>query len=96
MIDEGKTADCSKSGILSNNGRYSLFQIGDLCIKFKTSPYLIKYTEILKWNNGYIECMAEYTTTPDPVEEYIDLRFVAERLRLPEDIFENIREVRVA
>ena len=58
MVDEGKTADCSKSGILSNNDRYSLFQIGDLCIKFKTSPYLKRYTEILKWNNGYIECMA--------------------------------------
>ena len=96
MVDENTNADCSKSGILSNNDRYSLFRIGDLCIKFKTSPYLKKYTEILKWNNGYIECMAEYTTMPEPVEEYIDLRFIAERLRLPKDIFENIREVRVA
>ena len=96
MVDENTNADCSKSGILSNNDRYSLFQIGDLCIKFKTSPYLKRYTEILKWNDGYIECMAEYTTMSEPVEEYIDLRFVAERLRLPEDIFENIREVRVA
>ena len=96
MVDENTNADCSKSGILSNNDRYSLFRIGDLCIKFKTSPYLKKYTEILKWNNGYIECMAEYTTMPEPVEEYIDLRFIAERLRLPKDIFENIKEVRVA
>ena len=96
MIRESKTAEDSKSGILSNNERYSLFRIGDLCIKFKTSPYLKRYTEISRWNNGYIECMAEYTTMPEPVEEYIDLRFIAERLRLPEDIFENIREVRVA
>ena len=86
------------TGILSNNERYSLFQAGDLCIKFKTSPYLKQYLSVLKWNHhsGYIECMAEYSTVPEPVEEYIDLGYIAERLRLPEDTFENIKEVIVA
>ena len=83
-------------GILSNNERYSMFRMGDLCIKFKTSPYLIRYLSILKWDNGYIECMAKYSTVPQAVEEYIDLRYIAERLQLPENIFENIKEVKVA
>ena len=84
------------TGILSNNERYSLFQMGDVCIKFKTSPYLVRYISILKWDNGYIECLAMYSTMPEPVEEYIDLRYIAERLRLPDNIFENIKEVKVA
>lgn len=84
------------TGILSNNDRCSLFQMDDICIKFKTSPYLVRYLSVLKWDNGYIECMAEYSTVSEPVEEYIDLRYIADRLRLPEDIFKNITEVKVA
>ena len=84
------------TGILSNNDRYSLFQMDNLCIKFKTSPYLVRYISVLKWDNGYIECMAEYSTVPEPVEEYIDLRYIADRLLLPDDIFKDIKEVKVA
>ena len=83
-------------GVLSNTKRYSVFQCGGTRIKFKTSPYLEQYTSILKWNNGYIECMAKYSTLSEPIEEYIDLRFIADRLRLPPDIFSQIKEVKVA
>lgn len=85
-----------KTGILSNNHKWSFFQVGDLCIKFKTSPYLIRYLSIKKWDNGYIECLAEYSTLSNPVEEYIDLGFIADRLLLPKDIFKDIEEVKVA
>ena len=88
--------DQKKTAILSNNDTWSFFQVDDLCIKFKTSPYLIRYVSILKWNNGYIECTAEYSTFTEPVEDYIDLRFIAARLLLPEDIFDDIKEVKVA
>ena len=73
-------------GILTNTDKFSIFKIGDLQIKFKTSPFLQKYTSITKWNNGYIECMAKYSTLDTPIEEYIDLRYIAKRLRLPKDI----------
>ena len=81
--------------ILTNNDKFSIFIIGDLQIKFKTSPFLQKYISILKWNKGYIECMAKYSTLDTPIEEYIDLRYIAKRLRLPQDIFDNIQEVRI-
>lgn len=81
--------------ILTNNDKFSIFKIGDLQIKFKTSPFLQKYISILKWNKGYIECMAKYSTLDIPIEEYIDLRYIAKRLRLPQDIFDNIQEVRI-
>lgn len=82
-------------GILTNTDKFSILKIGDLQIKFKTSPFLQKYTSITKWNNGYIECMAKYSTLDTPIEEYIDLRYIAKRLRLPKDIFDNIKEVKV-
>lgn len=82
-------------GILTNTTRYSSFQVGDICIKFKTSPYLERYLSILRWDNGYIECMAKYSTLDQPIEEYIDLRFIAQRLRLPADFFKKVQEVKV-
>ncbi len=78
---------------LYNNEKYSIFQVNKLRIKFKTSPYLQEYTEIKKWNKGYIECMAKYSTLAEPVEEYIDLRFIAERLELPDGIFDDVEGV---
>lgn len=89
----GKNAEIA---FLTNNQRYSVFMFGDMCIKFKTSPYLRHYDAILKWNNGYIECLASYTTKAEPIEEYIDLRDIASRLRLPADTFKRIKEVRIA
>ena len=62
---------------------------------FKLIIQSTKYTSITKWNNGYIECMAKYSTLDTPIEEYIDLRYIAKRLRLPKDIFDNIKEVKV-
>lgn len=82
-------------GVLTNEPRYSMFKAGDICIKFKTSPYLERYLSIQKWNKGYIECMAKYSTVPQPVEEFIDLRFIAERLKLPQNFFDSIKEVTV-
>ena len=83
-------------GILTNTDKYSIFKIGDMQIKFKTSPFLQKYTSIIKWNKGYIECMAKYSTLDTPIEEYIDLPYIDKRLRLPQNIFDNIKEVRIA
>ena len=82
-------------GILTNEPRYSMFKVGNVCIKFKTSPYLECYLSIQKWNKGYIECMTKYSTIPQPVEEFIDLRFVAERLKLPQNFFDSIKKVTV-
>lgn len=87
--------DKEQIAVLTNNDRYSVFTVGDTHIKFKTSPYLLHYDSIITWNDGYIECMASYSTMKNPVEEYIDLRFVADRLRLPKNFFSNIEEVRI-
>lgn len=89
-MENGKT-----EAYLSNSSRYSIFSFGNRCIKFKTSPYLERYISVSKWNNGYIECLAKYSTLPQPVEEYIDLRYIASRLGLPDDVFMDIGRVTV-
>lgn len=89
----GYTGKVSDTGILSSSGLYTMFQSGDLYIRFRTSPYLEGYTSILKWDKGYIECMAKYSTCENPIEEYIDLNYIADRLLLNEDIFDNITNV---
>ncbi len=73
---------------------YSVFQVGDLSIKFYTSPHLKRYCCINKWkDNGYIEYLGEFSGVPEPVEDSIDLAFIARRLHLPQDVFKGIKEV---
>ena len=85
----------SKTATLSRKGdHYSLFRVGDLDIKFYTSPYLEKYCSINTWkDNGYIEYTGKFSTSEKPIEDSIDLEFIAERLHLPEDVFKGIEEV---
>lgn len=79
-----------------NEKNYSVFQVGDLRIKFFTSPFLEKYCSINRWDkNGYIEYTGKFSTFDKPIEDTIDLAFIANRLHLPENIFKNIREVKV-
>lgn len=79
-----------------NEKNYSVFQVGDLRIKFFTSPFLEKYCSIDKWkNNGYIEYTGKFSTFDEPVEDTIDLAYIADRLHISKDIFKNIKEVRL-
>ena len=51
--DEGRA-------ILSSNGRYTSFSYGGNKIRFLTSPRLLRYEKVLKWDNGYLEVIANY------------------------------------
>lgn len=88
---KGRTATL---GITDNH--YSVLQIGDLRIKFYTSPFLEKYHSIDFWNDcGYMEYTAFFSTSSKPIEDSIDFSFIAERLHLGEDVFKGIEEVRI-
>ena len=51
--DEGRA-------ILSSEGRYMSFSYGGNTIRFLTSPRLLRYEKVLKWDNGYLEVIANY------------------------------------
>ena len=79
-----------------NKNHYSFFKIGDLCIKFYTSPYLQKFCCVDCWkDNGYIEYTGMFSTSKEPVRDSIDLEFIADRLHLPKSVFGGIEEVRI-
>lgn len=86
-----------KEAMLSNDANYTYFKYGDEVVRFRTSPYLEYYTKINKWDHGYIEVMAKYSTNKEAVEEYIDLEYILKGLYMDVDAFLNpIKEVKIS
>ena len=78
--------------ILSNDSRFTSFSCNNKIIRFKTSPKLERYTEVLEWDNGYIVVIAVYNGIP--TEEYIDLIPILENLCIdPNEFLNNITKV---
>ena len=71
---------------LSVDGLYTLFEFGNLTIRFRTSRHLVKYKDIKKWDKGYIVVSAIYDTLGE-VEEYIDLTSVLHDLMINSEQF---------
>ena len=78
-IDEN---GCAK---LSSSGSYTSFSYGGNTIRFLTSPRLLKYEKVLKWDNGYLEVIANYNGKEE--EEYIDLVPILENLLMDAPAF---------
>lgn len=61
-----------------NEDHYSVFELGELRIKFYTSPFLVKYCEIKKWeDSGYLEYTCVNSKTDELIEDSIDMAFIA-------------------
>ena len=79
---------------LSNEGKYSSLSYQGDVIRFMTSPRLVRYTKVTKWDNGYIEAIARYGDKEE--EEYIDLVPILENLCIASDEFlKPIKDVEV-
>ena len=74
--------DCA---MLSSDGRYTSFSYGGNTIRFLTSPRLLRYEKVLKWDNGYLEVIANYNGKEE--EEYIDLVPILENLQMDVSAF---------
>ena len=59
--------------VLSNRDGFTVFQFGNHTIRFRAPYSLERYTQVKKWDNGYIVVMAKYSHNAEPIEEYIDL-----------------------
>lgn len=81
--------------ILSNCGKYSSFSFGDFLIRFRTSDALKKYTQVKKWDNGYLVVTADYRNL-GLTEEYIDMNSILKELHLDDKkILAPIKEVKI-
>lgn len=83
------------AAILSNDSRFTKFSFNGVDIRFKTSPKLERYIEVLEWDNGYIVVTAQYEGKE--IEEYIDLLPILDNLYLDADEFlKDISKVRIS
>ena len=79
IVDLSKEGDVScSSAVLSSAGGYSMFKAGGDTIRFATSPRLVKYTGVLRWEEGYLEVGADYGHGEE--EDYIDIRQILDNL----------------
>ena len=81
--------------VLTNDGKYTIFEFNNQRIRFITSDKLERYTKIVEWDNGYLVVMAKYKEMPE-VEEYIDLIPILNMLYYDTETFlKPIKEVRI-
>ena len=73
---------------LSNEKDLTSFCYGDKNIRFRTSPALERYTDVIEWDHGYLVVMAKYKNHPAE-EEYIDLVPILQNLYIDADVFLN-------
>lgn len=82
--------------LLSNCDGFTVFQCGKHTIRFRAPYSLERYTEIKKWDKGYLVVMAKYVHNEMPEEEYIDLIPILRDLYFDVEAFsEPIKEVRL-
>ena len=92
-----KRNDTTQEAILSNAGGFTAFSYGGYNIRFKAPYSLERYTDVLKWDNGYLVVLAKYSHNDEPEEEYIDLKPILAGLYIDSDAFlKPIKTVRIA
>ncbi len=81
--------------ILTNDGKYTIFEFNDQRIRFITSDKLERYTKVVEWDQGYLVVMAKYKEMSE-VEEYIDLIPILNMLYYDTETFlKSIKEVKI-
>ena len=81
---------------LSNAGEVISFMFRNRNIRFRGPYSLQKFEEIAEWNQGYLVVMARYQHTEEPIEEYIDLEPILEKLYInPKEFLAPITRVEV-
>jgi len=92
-----KRSDTTQEAILSSAGGFTAFSYGGYNIRFKAPYSLERYTDVLKWDNGYLVVLAKYSHNDEPEEEYIDLKPILASLYIDSDAFlKPIKTVRIA
>ena len=90
-------AQDNQTAVLSSKDAYTIFQFGSLKLRFKAPYSLERYTEVKKWDRGYLVVMAKYIHDDEAEEEYIDLVPILEKLYFDaEEVLKPIRNVRIA
>lgn len=91
------SVDKTHEATLSNADGFTAFNFGGYNIRFKAPYSLERYTDVVKWEDGYLVVMAKYRHNVEPEEEYIDLKPILDGLYIDCDAFlKPIKSVRIA
>ena len=86
----------SDEAVLSSENEYTIFRYDRYIIRFRAPYSLERYTQVKKWDNGYLVVMAKYSHNQRDEEEYIDLIPILEDLYYDADEFlAPIKKVRI-
>ena len=85
VAEEAESNPILNTATLSNDGGFSIFKSGGDTIRFATSPRLVRYTRVKRWEDGYLEVGADYGN--GEVEDYIDIRHILDNLYYDTDDF---------
>ena len=84
----------ARQAILGNEKDITSFAWGGRVIRFRTSRHLLRYTEVLQWDAGYIVVKALYDNSPAEEEDYIDLIPILENLYIePQEFLQGVEGV---
>ena len=90
------SVDKNHEATLSNADGFTAFCFGGYNIRFKAPYSLERYTDVVKWDNGYLVVKAKYLHNAEPEEEYIDLKPILDGLYIDYDSFlKPIKSVRI-
>lgn len=67
--------------VLTNDGKYTIFEFNNQRVRFVTSDKLERYTKVVEWDNGYL-VMAKYKKMPVPKFNLRDWHFLIIQLQL--------------
>lgn len=96
-MNNRNTLSMSHEAVLSSAGGFTSFSFGGYHIRFRAPYSLERYTDVVKWDNGYLVVMAKYNHNADPEEEYIDLKPILDNLYIDSASFlKPIKSVRIA
>lgn len=77
---------------LSNKNEYIFFSYAGKTVRFKGPYSLTKIEKVKEWDDGYIVVEARYNNQSQPVEDYIDLIPICDRLYI--DVSKFIKPIK--
>lgn len=84
----------SGTAVIGNEKDITSFTWGGRVIRFRTSKHLLRYTEVVQWDAGYIVVKALYDNSPLEEEDYIDMIPILENLYMePQEFLKGVEGV---
>lgn len=64
-------------------------------LRFIASPVLVRYIKVIKWKDGMLTVLTEYSTESKPVPEYLDIVDAFRMLMFDDSKWQQITKIEV-